>query len=133
MLLLLALLTGAAWGESADFPADPADATVVDRVSLEVSAGDQSISFYALLYSRGEQSFLEIYKQATPWQKLHTWKIEFQGEPVNVPPRSVLHILEDDAQLVFFWRSFVGYQEGAVSLALTYDRATGKFSTSWSD
>ncbi|MBI3924086.1 MAG: hypothetical protein HY319_00960 [Armatimonadetes bacterium] len=51
LVLLLALLTGPAVGESADFPTDPSGATVVDRQTLEASAGDQSVTFYALLYS----------------------------------------------------------------------------------
>lgn len=127
LALVLCMTFCSAAPPAEDYPADPAGAVVVDRDNLE--------DFYALLYTRENQSFLDVYR-GTPWKRIHHWPIVFQDEKVVVPARSVLHIVregEGENQLVFFWSSYGGYREGAVHLSLSYDLKTGKWTTNWSD
>lgn len=127
----LLVLSPAARAQSAqEYPEDPSGAVVVDRDNLNL---DEHV-FYAVLYTEGKQSYLDVYK-GLPWQRIHHWPIEFQGEKVVVGARSVLHIdkREDEDVLDFYWSSFAGYQEGAVHQSLSYDRKTGAWKTNWSD
>lgn len=121
LLLLLGLVAGARAQSAQDYPADPSGATVVDRAVLTTDS-EAPVTYYAVLCTQGDQSFLDVY-QGTPWQRLHHWPIEFQGEKVVVPARSVLQIAQDQpGQLTFFWSSYAGYSEGAVHLSITYDQ-----------
>lgn len=118
--------------QSSDLPSTKGQ-HVVDRLLLEVEAPNGTAYFYAVLHTEGDQSFLDVYK-GLPFQRIHRWALDLQGDKVKVGPDAVLMALpgEDDT-ISFWWREFVGYREGAVSMALTYHRKTGKFTTAWSD
>lgn len=126
---LLCLSPAARAQTAEDYPDDPTGAVVVDRDSLEMDGR----SFYAVLYTQGQQSYLDVY-QGLPWQRVHRWPIEFQNEKVVVPSRSTLHIDKGDDDVVsFFWNSYAGYREGNVHMALLHDLKSGTWKTSWSD
>lgn len=132
LFLLLGLGLGARAQSAQDYPADPSGATVVDRAVL-TTGSESEVTFYAVLCTQRDQSFLDVY-QGIPWKRVHHWPIEFQGDKVVVPARSVLQIAEDQpGQLTFYWTSYAGYSEGAVHLSVTFDRSKGTWTPNWSD
>lgn len=117
--------------DSADLPST-GGLQVVDRNLLEVEGPSTTAYFYAVLSTEGDQSYLDVYK-GIPFKRLHRWAIDLNGDKVKVGPQAVLVSSVDDDTINWYWREFVGYREGAVSMALTYHRKTGKFSTAWAD
>lgn len=117
--------------DSADLPSTQG-MQVVDRDLVEVEGPTTFAYFYAVLSTEGDQSYLDIYK-GIPFKRVHRWAIDLNGDKVKVGPDAVLVSSVDDDTISWFWREFVGYREGAVSMALTYHRKTGKFSTAWAD
>lgn len=117
--------------DSADLPSTQG-LQVVDRDLVEVEGPTTMAYFYAVLSTEGDQSYLDVYK-GIPFKRIHRWAIDLAGDKVKVGPDAVLVTSVDDDTINWYWREFVGYREGAVSLALTYHRKTGRFTTAWAD
>jgi hypothetical protein len=134
LFLLLLTVPTLAQNSWAEFPPDESDLKVIDRAYETVYTDDNEAHFYAVLSQGREQTYLDIYK-GLPWKRIHRWPISFQDEPVQLRNRAVLHITPDEEgnTIIFHWDEFAGYAEAAVRLSVTYDRSTGKFTTSWSD
>lgn len=131
LLTLFLLLSTAVWAQPAyDYPPDP-EGSLVDR-ARETVWGNTPVTFYAVIYNRGEQGYLDLYKGG-PWKKIQSIKIEFEGDSVKIPEPSVLLMRHEENKIHMSWETFVGYREGAVSLHYIYDRATGKMEMIWSD
>ena len=133
LAILAALLLGspAFAQQSADLPAPP-PGQVVDRLLLDLETPSGTAWLYAVLSTEGDQSYLDVYK-GLPFKRIHRWAIDLEGDKVKVGPQAVLMESHDGQRVTFYWREFVGYREGAVSMALIYHRATGRFETVWSD
>ena len=132
LICILLALPVAAIEPATPFPSDPEGVTVIDRNSLSVSHKGQNTTFYAVLQRTEGLCYLDVYK-GLPWTRIHHWPIVFEGQPVDLAPVTVLHIIDDSDSLVFHWDDFAGYREGAVKINVTYERATGTFKSSWVD
>lgn len=132
LLLFIIFLLAPVWAQepAALYPPDPSG-QIVDRAQAEIWA-DKQIIYYAVLYNKGEQGYIDLYKSG-PWKKAKTIKVVFQEEAVKIPHPSVLTVTAEGNIVQLYWNSFVGYQEGAVHIGYSYDRTTGKVRMDWSD
>ncbi len=137
VICILAPSTGRA-SSAFGLPEDPQGVEVIDRELVWQRIGDWD-ALYAILYSSGGGGCVEVHgcllgEEGADWVKLHTWRIEFEGNPVRVPDNAVLEAwVPEDGMARFSFVDDLFRFEGLVTLQLVYDPGTGLFEEIWAD
>lgn len=121
----------------ADFGLPPArtGCDVIDRDFVRLEDG--SILYAELFSENGLESMNvlsgRIGEDGIVWDRLHTWDITMDGEPVQVAPDALVEIYVHDETAWFTFRQDFMQYEGRVCNYLSLDLSTGEFNEDWAD
>lgn len=141
LLLLMGFLSSAAgaggMASYSSLPPDPGGMTVIDREFVWTRTGDMDV-LLAVLYTRDGAEYVdistgEIGEDDTEWTLLHTWPVEMDGEPLHLPPNTVMqssgYFGIVDFSFVYDLRTY----EGKANVYLRFRTADRSIEADWSD